>query len=164
MRILFFSLPLLALSSCLSSFFADDPPKDAAVRYEPPKPDGWRLEDAGEADVLYRKVGGQASISLNSVCDQYQNRSLEDLIEELSARLPEKEEVERRKMRVQGMPALRVGVKGVIDQNPVTVVFTVARSRSCVYDFILASSPEVAADELSQYEKLIESFATTPEM
>ena len=144
-------------SSCVSLLFG--PPNVKSGQYALitlPKP--WTKIDPGTADTAYQNQSDRATISLNSVCHQYQDQSLDELAAGLQLGLTDFHVHNVEKHAVDGLPALRTTLSGRVDDAEVTVSYTVLRSADCVYDFILVARPETFAQHQQTYIDLVQAF------
>ena len=137
-RAIVLGLSSAAASGCVSMLFGGPPVKSAAYDF-PALPSPWRRVDAGTADVAYRHAGDQASISVNSVCGQYQDQELEDLTQSLRLGLDKPRVVGVERLKEDGFPALMTTMDGFVAAAPVTIATIVVRTDRCVYDFIYAA-------------------------
>jgi hypothetical protein len=157
---------LLVVSSsagiaCLAMLF--DAPKVKSEGYifaSPPPP--WRKIDAGTSDLAYQQPVDHSTISLNSVCGQYQDQTLEDLTKSVSLGLTDSRVVSVEKLDVEGFPALRTNVEGKLQSVPVTVSLTVLRSNQCVYDFMLVARSTAFPSHQPTYAELVLNFKEGP--
>lgn len=139
-------------------------PEDAKSRhYEVGSPGaGWTPDDAGTADVAYRSADGDATLALNSVCDQYQKLSLEELAETSLAGLTVRARETHEGVRLAGVPALGTSLAGTLDGKPFRMALTVARGPRCVYDVALIATPDAYGRHVRAYEAFLSSFRLAP--
>ena len=148
--------PWLALSACISFGASDDAKSDDYEVARPSAP--WQVADPGGSDIAYRSAADNSTLSVNSVCGQYQDLSLEELRENaLSGVGVSKIESERARV-VGGLPALTSEAEGVLDGNRFRLSITVLRGRQCVYDILYVAPAEAYAAHEAFYETFLGSF------
>ena len=118
----------------------------------------WEPTEAGTMDVAYRAAEDGATLSLNSVCDQYQKNSLEELRKSSLAGIGAEKRLSERAVTVGGFPALETIVVGELDGAIFKLAHTVVRSPRCVYDLTLVSRPELYASHEAAYAAFVASF------
>lgn len=131
--------------------------KSKIYRFQPPA-SPWKSIEPGIDDVAFQNSENGAMITINSVCGQYQDLSLEELTKNVISGVQEPIETDHKELNVSGLPALETSVNGKADGEPVTAIFTVIRSSTCVYDVIFASRPEHSQPGAQDYRLLIGSF------
>jgi hypothetical protein len=146
-------------------------PRDAksdAYAVTPPEAP-WAKVDPGLADVAFRYPEDRTTISLNSVCDQYQDQTLEELTKSLMLGLDGATVEDTEKRLVDGIPALTTTTKGRVTAKPgepptpVTVRITVLKSRRCVYDIMMVGRDAAAERHRRTYAALLGGFHERPE-
>lgn len=128
-------------ASCLSLLFEGPSVKSQGYVLEPP-PLPWHKIDAGTADLAFQRSDDRSTISLNSVCGQYQDQTLEDLTKSVGLGLTDSRVATVEKLDMDGSPALKTTVEGNLQSASVTVSLIVLRSTQCVYDFMLVARRE----------------------
>lgn len=143
------------LTSCFS-FGASNHKSTHHQFFEPLSP--WHKIDAGTADVVFQQPEDHSTISLNSVCDQYEDLTLEELTRNLLQGISERKIVSSKKLTIQDNPAVQTVIAGVLDKDSFQGVFTVIRGKRCIYDVILIAKPAVFAKHLDVYQDSLKSL------
>jgi hypothetical protein len=152
---------LFGSSGCLSMLF--DVPKVKSKGYQlsvPPAP--WRKIDAGTSDLAYQHPADHSMISVNSVCGQYQDQTLDDLTKGVALGLAQTRVTAVDKLEEGGFPAQRTTVEGRMGAVPMTVSLTVVRSDRCVYDFMLVARSAQFAQHVRAFEDAVDGFSEEP--
>lgn len=124
----------------------------------PALPESWTKTDPGTADVAFRYAGDRSTISLNSVCNQYQDLSLVELTKSLMLGLDDTKLINQEKLMINGLPGLSTTTSGKMGAVGITVSLTVLRSTNCVYDFMLVTRDEAFAIHQQTYIKMVQGF------
>jgi hypothetical protein len=148
-------LPLV--TGCLSSLFGGSDAK--SEDYLVPTPaEGWQRIDPAAADQAFRNSRDGAVLTVNSVCGDDRDESLEALTDDLLAQLPQHAlTAPSRPATVGGFPALLTEAQGTVDGGPLQVSLAVVRTTRCVYDFILAGSA-IGEDSRRQLSDVLSGF------
>lgn len=147
----------LLLTGCLSFGAApEDAKNDAYIVAKPTSP--WRPVDPGASDAAYRSEVDGALLGVNSVCEQYQDVSLEDLRETALAGAGISKIVREETRLVDGLPALECEAVGAFDGVPFRILLTVVRGRRCVYDFLYVANEQDFATHAPFYRSFLASF------
>lgn len=144
-------------TGCVSMLMG--PSDNKSDRYElipPPAP--WVKTDPGNADIAFKHRDDQATMSLNSVCDQYQELSLDELTKSLMLGLDQPHDEKVEKLQIDGFPAQKTTLSGKAEDTDVTISYTVMRSDYCVYDFMLVARSAVFARHQQAYNDLLQRF------
>lgn len=145
------------LPGCLSFSFKDsDVQSKNATHATLSEP--WKPTDSGISDVAYRNSINNSTIALNSVCDQYQKLSLEELSKTLIAGMENVSELSSEPLTVDGFPALLKIVTAQLDGQPFKMAVVVLRSPQCVYDITFVSKPAFFGASYPDFQKFISSF------
>lgn len=148
-------------SGCLSMLLA--PPKVKSDGYEfAALPAPWRKIDAGTSDLAFQHPADHSMISVNSVCGQYQDQTLDDLTKGMKLGLAATRVSAVDKLTVNGFPAQRTTMEGTMSAVPVTISLTVLRSERCVYDFMLVARNAQFAAHRQSYEDAVDGFSEEP--
>lgn len=137
----------------------------------------WRLissEPAAEnpsseenADVAFEHKKTGAIISLNSVCREYRDASLEELSHYLLMGLNTRGDVALRDLQIDGVKALESNVDAAMNERkpsgesgeyPVRVRTVVLRKAGCTYDLMYIARPRYFAQEASAFERFLKGF------
>jgi len=121
-------------------------------------PSSWDRIDPGTADVVFQQKEDRATISLNTVCDQYQDQTLVELSKSLMLGLDDSEVKAVENVEAGGLPGLRTTIAGKMAAEPIVVSMTVLRSTRCVYDFMLVARPEAFTRHRQAYVDLIQAL------
>lgn len=150
---------LLGVASCTAcvGLSNEGRVKSKVYSFAPPAAP-WRPVDAGTADIAFQNPADRATISLNSVCGQYQELSLPELLKGVPLGLDSGTERSRETIEVAGLPALRASTQGMLGGKAVSVTLTVLRGRSCVFDFLLASRSATHAAHMDAYAAFLAGF------
>lgn len=146
-----------SLVSCVSIDFSMKNVKSGDYTVQSPNAP-WTLVDPGQADRAYRHPDGQAVLSVNSVCHQYQDYSLEDLTRNLLSGIAHPLILKRVAHVVDGHPALETIVEGQMDNTNFHLGVAVVRTRTCVYDFTLITRPESFAKHEGAFRQFYQSL------
>ena len=112
--------------------------------------------------MAYQFAADHATISLNSVCGQYQDQTLDDLSKGVALGLAKPHTTAVQKLEIAGFPALRTTTEGLAGAIPVTVLLTVLRSDRCVYDFLLVARKEQFVQHVPAYASTVAGFRENP--
>ena len=154
--IVFFCV-LISVAGCVSMIFG--PPETKSHEYKLiTLPKSWQKIDPGNSDFAYQYPIDRSTISLNSVCGQYQELSLTELTNSLMLGLTDSHIDKTENLEIDGFPALRTTVSGKSSQEEVTVSYTAIRSQKCVYDFILVAKSTVFMEHRAVYENAVRDF------
>lgn len=152
-------LPFL-VGACVKSMLGigGDDTRSAAYTFAKPGND-WVPADPGGGDAAWRNPRDGAVIGVNSVCNEEQSRSLQELTTRSLAGLGLEggRRLERR-LAVDGKPALRSDLRGAMSGKPFELSLTVVRTPSCVYDLSFARPAGGASGSDAVYEQLLASF------
>ena len=120
---------------------------------------GWEVAPDGRADLLVRRLAARAAILVNATCDgKAPSRSLAVLARHLTFGIQGKEVLEQSALTVAGHPAVRVLLKGRLDDAPVEVEAYVVRGERCVYDLIYVAPPGQFAGGTADFRAFLSSF------
>jgi hypothetical protein len=133
---------------------------------------GWRAlapaqDDSGDVAFEDSKTGN--IISLNSVCREYRDASLEELSHYLLLGLNTTGPVESRDTEVDGSKALESTVNATMSRphsakieraslTPVVVRAVVLRKSGCTYDLMYIARPEAFEAQLGDFERFLKGF------
>jgi len=145
------------LAGCIS--FGAKPSDAKSNAYVVAKPTApWEPTDPGTMDLAYRMPGDGSTLSLNSVCEQYQKNSLEELRTSSLAGIGIEKRITERSLTVGGYPALESVVVGRLDGALFKLAHTVFRTPTCVYDISFVSRPETFETHEAFYASFLASF------
>lgn len=136
-----------------------------AARGESRDPGGLPAQDAGDLAFEHRRTG--AIISMNSVCREHRDSTLEELSRNLLMGLNTQGQAATRDLEVDGSKALESTVdagittrrpSGETEEMPVRVRAVVLRKSGCTYDLMYIARPAVF-DELSPvFDRFLKGF------
>lgn len=155
----FFQCALIAffIPGCVSFSFKDSDVKSKDSLVTPPGAE-WAPVDSGTADVAFRNSGDSSTLSVNSVCDQYQSLSLEELSKTLTSGFDSLQEHSSGPAVVGGFPALSKVISAKLDGHPFKMAFAILRSKRCVYDISLIAKPENFEARMGDFNAFLVSF------
>ncbi len=142
-------------SGCV--FFGASNFKNTNYKYTAPS-SPWLKADPGTADVVFQNADDRTTISVNSVCEQYQDLSLEELTRNLLQGIRERTLTKSEKLQLHTFPALQTFIAGKLDKENFSGAFTVIRTEKCVFDVIMIAKPQVFEINLSIYQEFLKSL------
>ena len=122
-------------------------------------------DDTG--DVAFEHLKSGAIISLNSVCHEYHNTSLEELSKYLLLGLNTHGAVTTRDIEVDGAKALESSVDAAVNERhlsgetqeyPVRVRAVVLRKSGCTFDLLYIARPNVFNELLPNFDRFLRGF------
>jgi hypothetical protein len=132
-------------------------------------------DDSGDIAFEHRESG--AIISLNSVCREYRNASLEDLTENLLMGLNTTGEIQTKEIELDGTKALEAHVEASMsgrspgnqkpskkkgkpteDHEPVRVRTVVMQKHGCTYDLMYVATPSAFEKLTPVFERFLKGF------
>lgn len=123
------------------------------------------IDDGG--DIAFEHKLSGSIISLNTVCREYREASLEDLTNNLLLGINVRSEPKKRELLVDKTNALETIVDAIMSgrgpsgdnvERPVKVSTVVMRKSGCTYDFMLIASPSAFASTYSDFERFLKGF------
>lgn len=167
-------LGILILMPACSLIFGTDQPVDTkshdyTVMHLERETDGaWQRISTGEGDVAYEHNKSGSIVSLNSVCGQTRETSLEDLSKYLLLGIDTRGEVQTREIQVAGVNALESTVQASMgtrkpsgngsSDRPVKLKAVVLRKGPCTYDLMYIAQPAVFNEHLPTFERFLKGF------
>ncbi len=120
----------------------------------------WTTLPPHQSDKAYLHHNSGSIILINSICDRYQETSLQFLSQNLLSGLNVSEVKERKEFTLAGMPAMSLKAKGKMDDVEIYISAITNKRTKCVFDFILIIQNEkhYKAD-LKDFESLINSIS-----
>jgi hypothetical protein len=123
-------------------------------------PPPWEKVSAGPADTAYQYPGGEATITVNSVCREYSDQTLEALTKQLLIGISDpvilnQAPFERKKGQ---NPGLQTWLEGKMDALPFHMSTIVIRSHDCIYDFSLITKPHLFEKHVITFMMFVRSF------
>jgi hypothetical protein len=128
-------------------------------RFGDPGPD-WRRVALGDVDVAWVRDSSSHTLSVNSMCQDYQEASLTALRRQQLVGFTQTERVEEREEMVDGRAALFSRWRAKLDGVAVELGLWTLKKDGCVYD-VTYTSPLGAYDEQSPaLARVVQGFAT----
>ena len=120
----------------------------------------WRRVSLSDVDVAWVRDSSGHTLSVSSMCQDYQEASLTALRRQQLVGFTDSERVEEREQMLDGRAALFSRWRAKLDGVPVELGLWTLKKDGCVYDFTY-TSPNGAYDEQSQaLARLVQGFAT----
>lgn len=168
------SFAIVTLMPACSLIFGTDKPVDTKshdyniVRLDRESEGQWQSISTSEGDVAYEHKSSGTIISLNSVCGQTRETSLEDLSKYLLLGIDTRGQVEAREIEVAGVKALESTVEASMgtrkpsgnsaSERPVKLKAVVLRKGPCTYDLMYIAQPQVFKEHLPTFERFLKGF------
>ncbi len=152
---MFSALVSLCFIGCIS--FKDEDAKSKDYKYKAP-PEPWEQVDSGSSDIAFQFPADRAIMGVNSVCDQYQKQSLEDLIKNFTSGISEQKILKSEKLMISGFPAVKTIIEGTLDGSAFRLGFAVMRSERCVYDVSLVSKLGLFDEHERTFDAFVKSL------
>ena len=128
-------------------------------RFGEPGPD-WRRVSLGDVDVAWVRDSSGHTLSVNSMCQDYNDAPLTALRRQQLVGFTQAERVEDREEMLDGRAALFSRWRARLDGVPVELGLWTLKKDGCIYDFTYIS-PSGAYDEQSQaLARLVQGFGT----
>lgn len=103
---------------------------------------GWEVAVDGRADLELRRPVSRLGIVVNATCEgKALTRSLAVLARHLTFGIQDKEVLTQSHVVVAGHPAVRLVLRGRLDDVPVQVEAYVVKGERCVYDLAYVAPP-----------------------
>ncbi len=113
----------------------------------------------GRADLELRRPASRAGILANATCEgRAPTRPLPVLARHLTFGIQGREVLEQSEETVAGLPAVRVLLRGRLDNVPVTVEAYVVKGERCVYDLVYVAPPSEFARGKMDFETVLSTF------
>ncbi|HTS80246.1 MAG TPA: hypothetical protein VMH40_06585 [Myxococcaceae bacterium] len=120
----------------------------------------WRRVSLSDVDVAWVRDSSGHTLSVSSMCQDYQEASLTALRRQQLVGFTDSERVEEREQMLDGRAALFSRWRAKLDGVPVELGLWTLKKDGCVYDFTY-TSPNGAYDEQSQaLARVVQGFAT----
>lgn len=149
---------LALLTGCLSFFAGPKSDKSTSYVVTPPNVLLWNDIDPRSSDRVFKNVQDGATLSVTSVCNEYQDQSLEQLSKIQLTGIGETSAIETFETRVAGHPALMTQLTGKSDGKVYKLTLTVVRTQHCVFDLTLVSPLQGFNQNKVDYDALVHSF------
>lgn len=128
-------------------------------RFGEPGPD-WRRVSLGDVDVAWVRDSSGHTLSVNSMCQDYNEAPLSALRRQQLVGFTQAERVEEREEMLDGRAALFSRWRARLDGVPVELGLWTLKKDGCIYDFTYIS-PIGAYDEQAQaLARLVQGFGT----
>lgn len=155
MRRLFTTITLLTLLGCRKQQVTL-----RGYRLDAPRGD-WKTVNSGSADHAWynAKIGG--TIYVTSSCgSRFQDRSLHDAVNSMTAGIRSEVEPIERQLFLDGREALMLQSKGRLDGVNVQLAVVALSKDRCLYDFVFIARPEEFANGFGEFHQLLHTFET----
>jgi len=120
----------------------------------------WRRVSLGDVDVAWVRDSSGHTLSVSSMCTDYQEASLTALRRQQMVGFTQAERVEEREEMLDGRAALYSRWRARLDGVPVELGLWTLKKDGCIYDFTY-TSPSGAYDQQSQaLGRLVQGFGT----
>lgn len=117
--------------------------------------------DAMKADMAFENPDTGAIISLNSICRKYNDLSLETLTDNLVRGIPDRKQIDRKEIMLDGARALDTTFEGVVDDVFLNLRTVTVIKGECTYDFIHVTVPKRQKGHPEYFDTFLQSFHTT---
>lgn len=146
-----------AVSCSLSGPIRED--RSASNYYFPALGPGWTLAPSAQegAEMLYEHGSG-ATLSVSSVCDRYEDATLDSLASSALSPLIEQKELHRSTFMLQGREALEVLVQGKVDGVKVEVDLVELRKDNCLFDFSIQQASKILPKLRTDFFEAVNKF------
>lgn len=145
-----------SLSSCAILGGGDEEvgTKNKEVKYTPPQ-SPYRQVLISSADAVWQSGKTGSTIAINSLCNKYQDVSLDNLKKNILAGIENLKIEKTEKVTHSGREAERIIVKGTTDGVPISVSMLIFKKNGCTFDVAYISRTEVFSTELLLFEKFL---------
>ena len=155
--------------SCALLFPDRTAPKSQSYTVTPPASPWHKLAvgadpsatDAMKADMAFENPDTGAIISLNSICRKYNDLSLETLTENLVRGVPDRKQIDRKKVTLDGAEGLDTTFEGTVDDVFLHLRTVTMIKGECTYDFIHVTVPKRQKGRPEFFDTFLQSFHTT---
>lgn len=141
---------------------AAEPPsrtKNVIYRIQPPKAPWESLStDRLDADYAFQNPKTGSSFYIHSICNIYQDASLDQLTTGLVRLFDNPKIIESKTETLANRAAKISTLSGEMDGAPVSAKITVLKKNSCNFDFVYIGIPKFFRQDMSEYEKFVNSF------
>lgn len=131
----------------------------AATGYFFPEPSGqWTKQVPAEGvEILYADKAG-SSISVSSICERYEEATLETLARSALSPIENFKEIETNAFQVDGREAFQIFGNGKVDGVPVQIDFIAWRKDDCLFDFSAQASPKLQSRARAEFLAMVKKF------
>lgn len=96
----------------------------------------WKIIDSGSGDIFYWNNDGNATITVDSVCDENKLKyNLNALSDSLVIGIKDKEMIKRDGILLDGADALYTQYEGIYESVRIGIATIVVKKQKCIYDF-----------------------------
>jgi hypothetical protein len=154
-------LGALALAACSGVNVRQNEVLTERTRYRfgDPGPD-WRRVSLGDVDVAWVRDSSGHTLSVSSMCRDYQEASLTALRRQQLVGFTQAERLEEREEMVNGRGALFSRWRAKLDGVAVELGLWTLKKDGCVYDFTYTSPPGAYDAEAPALARVVQGFAT----
>ena len=128
-------------------------------RFGDPGPD-WRRVSLGDVDVAWVRDSSGHTLSVNSMCQDYQEAPLAALLRQQLVGFTATERVQEREEMVDGRAALFSRWRARLDGVPVELGLWTLKKDGCIYDFTYTSPSGAYDDQAAALARIVQGFAT----
>lgn len=128
-------------------------------RFGDPGPD-WRRVSLGDVDVAWVRDSSGHTLSVSSMCQDYQEAPLTALRRQQLVGFTQTERVEEREEMLDGRAALFSRWRARLDGVPVELGLWTLKKDGCIYDFTYTSPRGTYDDQAQALARLVQGFAT----
>jgi hypothetical protein len=154
-------LGALALAACSGVNVRQNEVLKERTRYRfgDPGPD-WRRVSLGDVDVAWVRDSGGHTLSVSSMCSDYQEASLTALRRQQLVGFTHPERIEEREEIVDERAALFSRWRAKLDGVPVELGLWTVKKDGCIYDFTYTSPAGAYDAGAPALARLVQGFAT----
>lgn len=124
-------------------------------------PKYWKAIQDTQADASFSSSRSAATIFINSLCEKYNNASLDILSQNLLRGVDDVEVEVEEFVTLAKRKAKHTVAQGSLDGVQIKMNIYVLRKDYCLYDFTYTARPEHYEKDLKDFENLLRSFKTT---
>lgn len=122
-------------------------------------PADWRRDKREGFDLFYYHQKMPAAVGVAAKCERATNASLSILTNHLLFGLADKTILTTREWKLSETPMLETVVEARLDKTRVRMSLVVFKKGRCIFDLEYVASPKVFALGLSDFHRMVESFA-----
>ena len=146
------------LTSCLGSETSVQTKNTSYHIQVPLAPWGPLSAEPLDADFAYQNTKTGSSFYVRSACNIYQDASLDQLTISLVRLFDHPKIIDSKPGTLAKRAAKTTTLTGEMDGVPVQVKITILKKNSCNFDFVYVSIPKFFQQDVTAYEKFVNSF------
>jgi hypothetical protein len=160
-----FFLPVLALAACSGPSLRGDVYRGDGLAFRLGEiPPTWHRLDVKNVRLAFRDEPAESTVLVNARCGQDSDDvPLAALMQHLFLMFTERETIEQKVVPMDGREAMHVVMRAKLDGVPKMFDAYVLKKDSCVYDFVLISSPSRFDASRQVFEAFTSGFHTLRE-